>query len=248
MGLHRLYWIPSGAGARDGVYVRYRPEEMYAILSLESHRQESVIVGENLGIVPDRVNTALGEHGIAKMYVLAIELKADERRPYRPIGRRVVASFGTHDLPTFASFWQGDDLEERVRFGVLTPEREPVERAQREKAKAALVRYLRRGGLLGAEVDIAAIYRACLALLATSPAERVLVNLEDLWQESRPQNVPGTMSDKHPNWRRRARYALEEHDAAPGVEEALETLRRYRGGRREPRAVPARRVGVKAHG
>ncbi|MCC7059464.1 MAG: 4-alpha-glucanotransferase, partial [Burkholderiaceae bacterium] len=38
MGLMRLYWVPPGATAREGGYVRYPLGEMLAIVALESHR------------------------------------------------------------------------------------------------------------------------------------------------------------------------------------------------------------------
>jgi 4-alpha-glucanotransferase len=39
----------------------------------------------------------------------------------------------------------------------------------------------------------------------------LLVNLEDLWLETKAQNVPGTL-DEHPNWQHKARYRLERID------------------------------------
>jgi 4-alpha-glucanotransferase len=228
MGLHRLYWIPRGAGATEGTYVHYAADELYAVHSLESHRHEAAIAGENLGIVPAPVNDGLSKHGIAKMYVMMIELREDEQRPFRNIPREVVASFGTHDLPPFASFWHDLDIEERLKVGVLTPERAAIERKQRKAQRAALVAYLKRKRLLEDGSSVEQVYRGVLAALAGSKAERVLVNLEDTWLETLPQNIPGTLDDQHPNWRRRARYGLEELDGAPGVREALDAVRRLR--------------------
>ena len=70
MGLHRLFWVPKGCSPSEGAYVRYPAEELYAILSLESHRHSSALVGENLGTVPSAVNRAMGRHNIQRMYVL----------------------------------------------------------------------------------------------------------------------------------------------------------------------------------
>jgi len=223
MGLHRLYWVPAGATARDGVYVRYRPEELYAVLCLESQRHQAAIVGENLGIVPTAVDRALARHAVSGMYVMARSLQPDQAKPVRPIGRRVIASFGTHDMSPFAAFWQGSDLDNRVRLGVLDSRRAAREKEERAARKAALLAYLRRRGLIAGD-DLADVLRACLVLLAESPAERVLVNLEDLWLETRSQNVPAT-TDEHPNWRHKARYGLEELSERPEVEQALALVR-----------------------
>jgi 4-alpha-glucanotransferase len=139
-----------------------------------------------------------------------------------------VASVGTHDLPPFASFWQDEDIDERVRLGVFDAERAESERHNRAAQKAALVAYLRRQGLLDGEESLEPVLSACLALLARSEAEDVLVNLEDLWLETEPQNVPGTQDHQHPNWRRRARYSLEEIETLPAVRAILARVRTER--------------------
>jgi 4-alpha-glucanotransferase len=55
----------------------------------------------------------------------------------------------------------------------------------------------------------------------------VVVNLEDLWLEESPQNVPGTM-DERPNWRRKARCGLDEIRASPAITALLEEVDRHR--------------------
>src|SRR5678816_1995995 len=77
MGLHRLYWIPEGLSGDRGLYVRYPAEEMYAILSLESHRANAGIVGENLGVVPDEVNKSMAKHNVRRLYVAQYETAVD---------------------------------------------------------------------------------------------------------------------------------------------------------------------------
>lgn len=227
MGLHRLYWVPHGATARDGVYVRYRPEELYAVHCLESQRHRAAVIGENLGIVPPAVDRGLRRHAISGMYVMSRALTGDEDQPVGPIPPRAVASFGTHDMAPFAAFWQGSDLEDRVRLGVLDPDRAARETEERGARKAALLAYARRGGLV-ADDSPAEMLGAVLSLLAESRAERVLVNLEDLWLETRSQNVPATTTE-HANWRHRARYGLDALDGVPEVEEALRRVREARG-------------------
>ena len=73
----------------------------------------------------------------------------------------------------------------------------------------------------------ASVLRACLAHLADSPAALLMVGLEDLWLETRPQNVPGT-TDEVPNWRRTARYAFESFRAKPRVVSTLREIDRLR--------------------
>ena len=69
MGLYRLYCVPRGMAATDGVYIRYRADELYALVTLESHRHQCAVAGEDLGTVPPEVRPALARHGIARLYV-----------------------------------------------------------------------------------------------------------------------------------------------------------------------------------
>ena len=115
MGLHRLYWIPNELSGDKGVYVEYPAEELYAILSLESHRHQSGIVGENLGVVPPVVNRSMNRHNIAKIYVVQYEIFGDAKKPrLRRPPRNSVASLNTHDMPPFRSFYDGSDIDDRV--------------------------------------------------------------------------------------------------------------------------------------
>jgi 4-alpha-glucanotransferase len=230
MGLHRLYWVPTGLEAADGVYVRYNAEELYAILSLESHRHKSWIVGENLGTVPYYVNPTMDRHNIFRMYVLQYELSSDRPRPVRAVGPDSVASLNTHDMPTFKAYWEGLDVEDRKELGLLNEAGARRERKNREAIKEALIRYLLGKGLINAPVSTESTLRACLAHLSESQARVILVNLEDLWLETDPQNVPGTFKER-PNWKRKAAYNMEDFLELPEVIKTLQELnyRRKRG-------------------
>ena len=113
MGLHRLFWIPNGAEARDGAFVSTPAEEIYAILSVESHRHSAWLVGEDLGTVPPEVEGAMKRHGVRGMYVVQYEIRADRDRPLREVPESTIAGVNTHDMPPFASFWAGLDLDDR---------------------------------------------------------------------------------------------------------------------------------------
>lgn len=228
MALHRLFWVPTGLEAAHGVYVRYNAEELYAILSLESHRHKSWIVGENLGTVPHYVNPTMNRHNIRQMYVLQYELNSNRKKPVSTIGADVVASMNTHDMPTFSGYWEGLDVEDRMDLGLLSQKAARREKKQRESIKEALVEYLDERGLMAAgPVTAEGALRACLSHLLRSPARVVLVNLEDLWLETKPQNVPGTFRER-PNWRRKAAYSLEAFWELPQVRETFKELNRLR--------------------
>lgn len=230
MGLYRLYWVPHGLEARDGAYVRYPMDEMLAVLALESHRYGARIVGENLGTVPEAVDAALTRHGIDAMYVVQYEAKAGRRPPLRPAPAAAVSSVNTHDMPQFAAWWTGLEIDDRAALGLLTPGEAAEERTRRAVLRREIAAMLAERGLLPeATLDPLRVLAALLGMLAESPTSIVLVNLEDLWLETEPQNTPGTYLER-PNWRRRARYTFEEFTALPAVRNVLEEVARRRRG------------------
>jgi 4-alpha-glucanotransferase len=216
MGLHRLFWIPSGLSSTDGVYVRYPADEMYAIVVLEAARAGAMVVGEDLGIVPGYIRPAMARRGIHRTYVVPWELTGDPAMAMRPPPERSFASLNTHDMPPFAAYWPAEDPRKRD----------------------ALIRFLRRRGWLAGGKDRAApedreVMVACLGELAASDAREVIVNLEDLWLETRPQNVPGT-GHEQPNWRRPARYRFERFRRLPQVTGTLRRIEAIRKGSKHP--------------
>lgn len=230
MGLHRLYWIPAGFPATEGVYVRYPARELHAVLALASRRHRAEIVGEDLGTVPGAVREAMRRHGIRRMWVAGFEAHAEREGGLSPVPAGSVASPNTHDMPPWAAFWTGADIDLRVRVGHLDEEEAARERIGRARLRTAMAAGL--GGLRGEPEEAGAALRALLARLGAGPAARVLVALEDLWGETEPQNVPGTWRE-YPNWRRRMRHALEGLEGLEEVRGALAGLAGARAGREE---------------
>jgi 4-alpha-glucanotransferase len=230
MGMHRLFWVPDGMGPREGVYVTYPHEELYAVLSVESHRARTVIVGEDLGTVPKEVRRTMAKRGLLRSYALQYELRTETRTPLGRVPAASQASVNTHDMSPFAAMWDGLDIEDRVGLGLLDARGAREERKERGELRRSLVEYLRRRGLLGPrERSGHEVMAAALRYLARSPARTVVVNLEDLWDETRPQNVPGTETER-PNWVRKARHPFERFREMPRV---LGTLREVDALRRE---------------
>jgi 4-alpha-glucanotransferase len=223
MGLHRLFCIPKGMEARQGVYLRYPAEELYAILALESHRCKTIIVGEDLGTVPSYVRPAMRRHGLYRMYVLHYEL-AIKQKGLIPASHNSVTSLNTHDMPTFASFWQGLDIQEWENLGLLDEKGSRREKAARLGIIKILGAFLRqKGWLKKSNGDTLTAFKACLSFLAKSKARLALVNLEDLWLETQPQNIP-SIHKKYPNWRRKAKYRLEDFCQMPQVLDTLHII------------------------
>ena len=220
---HRLYWVPHGMEAKDGVYVRYHSEELYALFNIESHRHKTRLVGEDLGTVPPEVPESMARHNVGRMYVIQYGLTADPKAASPPVPEGAVASVNTHDMPPFEAYRRGEDLRLRQELGLLgdaDPEREAE---QRQAMIDALARFLAAAGYPVSEPNPNALLQSCLAFLANSPASVTLLNLEDLWRETEPQNTPSTGPER-PNWRMRAKYSLEQMLALPEVRETFRRM------------------------
>ncbi len=225
MGLHRLYWVPRGESATRGAYVRYPAEELYAILSLESHRHRTVVVGEDLGTVPAEVRSAMDRRGLRRMYVVPFELASDdEGSGLKPVPHGSVASLDTHDTLPFMALWKDEHFRQALRRSFDGEDDGPLK-----------------------------VMRRTLEWLGAGPAGLVVVNLENLWLEASPQNRPGT--DDPRNWRQKARLGLEEFTARTEVRTTLEALTRSRRRRARsteirsdpvPPPIPERRSTIVA--
>jgi 4-alpha-glucanotransferase len=213
MSLYRLFWVPSGLDAKRGVYVRYPEQELFAVLALESVRHQATVIGEDLGTVPSAVRRAMERHGVQRMHVVQFEASPDRDPPIAAPPESVVASLNTHDMPTFAGFWRGSEIDDQLDLGLIHAEEHRAALAERLRLRRKLSRLLGASG----EIDVALARQRLLERLAASEARFVLINLEDMWLEPRPQNVPGTSTER-PNWQRRASRSLTEiiEDAAIG--------------------------------
>ena len=236
MGLHRLYWIPSGFDGDQGAYVQYPADELYAIVCLEAQRHGTAIVGEDLGTVPKFVRSRMAERGFRRSYVAQFEFRADRDAPMKSPSKDSVASMNTHDTALFAAFWNGEDIESQVDLGLLDCEHAEHARKRRRELRKALLGHFRDRGMVDAGVESGdAVLRACMAELAASDAECVIVTLEDLWAEALPQNTPGTDRER-PNWTRRASVSLDRLLQHETVGDALDQVnRRRRGGTKHAR-------------
>ncbi len=228
MELHRLYWVPDGAGAKEGVYVRYPREELFAVLSVESHRTGCLVVGEDLGTVPDEVRDGIDGHGLLGMYVMQFQVPADGADPAVP-PHRSMASVNTHDTPTFAGYLHAVDVERNLEHGLIDEQQAGDGRATRAAIQANLVRVLTERGLVGPDPSEGDLLRGVLALLGDSDAAGLLVTPDDLWGETEAQNIPGTPLER-PNWVHRWPRPLEEVEADPALRAELDAVQAARLG------------------
>jgi 4-alpha-glucanotransferase len=232
MALFRQWWVPAGLGATDGGYVHYPLDDLMSVLALESVRHRCLVVGEDLGVVPDEMRRAMPEFAVYHYKVLLFE-KVDGGRFRRPehFERRAIATVTTHDLPTLRGWWEGHDLELRDRLDLFPGEE--VRRhvyEERTRDRVALLDALETTGLRprmagqGAEVSFTGdLARAVQLYLARSAAALVVLQIEDLIGMTDPVNVPGT-SDQHPNWQRKITASIEDVFEDEATAELLEDV------------------------
>ena len=217
MGLYRLYCIPQGASPAEGAYIYYPFEALLGVLCLEAHRHDGVLVGEDLGTVPDAVDDGLKTHNLNRMWVAQFEIEPDPETTFAAIEPATIASLNTHDMFPFAAFLTNADVGELQRLGLLD-----------DTGAATIIKD--RSGLFGRWQDLDDPLRFSLARMARSDARFVMVAVEDLWRETAPQNIPGT-TDQYPNWRKRMTVPVEQWAAHDDVRHALTLLNRGQDGK-----------------
>lgn len=223
MGLERQFWVPRGRTGLEGAYVAYPREELLAAVARESIDHRCLVIGEDLGTVPEGFRERMAKANALSTRVLYFECGPDGRfrRPEEyPYLAAVSAS--THDLPTVPGFFDGFDLKTRSAMGYYrTSSEEQAAHEQRAAAIAELVGTLRSEGLLPANSgrsSMPSVSEACQAIhgfLARSSSAVALVQLEDALGMVEQANVPGT-TEAYPNWRRKLRLPLEDLENCPG--------------------------------
>lgn len=211
LGLFRLWWIPQGEGARGGAYVTYDHEAMIAILTIEASRVNGLVVGEDLGTVPDYVRTVLSEHGLLGCMVewfARVDDSPNAGDPYAdPADYRkyALASVTTHDLPPTAGYLQFEHVKLREQLHLLTGPVEEFQASATAERQAMLDRLVESELItpeIAADVDdhIQEIVEAMHKMLLRSPSVLLQAALVDGVGETRSQNQPGTSSE-YCNWR-----------------------------------------------
>ncbi|WP_404379995.1 4-alpha-glucanotransferase [Caenispirillum salinarum] len=219
MALQHLYWIPPGVSAKQGTYVSYPMEDLLGILALESHRNCCMVIGEDLGTVPDGFRERMAQEDVLSYRLFYFErydgglFKRPEAYP-----DLAVATPTSHDLFTIVGHWRCWDIalrHDRNLVGPGTSREEEME--ARAKDRALLVAALKDQGLVREDFpedehvpgdDLRELILGVHRFLARAPSRLMLVNLDDLAMEESQVNVPGTV-DEYPNWQRRLTVSLE---------------------------------------
>ena len=215
MALCRLWWVLNGKTADFGAYVHYDAEVMFAILALESRRNRCVIIGEDLGTVPDQARYLLNRYQVFSYKVMYFSKGWNGFQLPEEYPEQAITVISTHDVAPLAGYWIGKDLDTMFKLGTL-PDAAAFQMTldEREHDKADLLDKLKYAGCLGADVQMPAkADETLLAALhkygALSRSKLYAVQLENLLGVIDNLNVPG-VTDGYPNWAQKMPVSLED--------------------------------------
>ena len=215
MALCRLWWVLNGKTADFGAYVHYDAEVMFAILALESRRNRCVIIGEDLGTVPDQARYLLNRYQVFSYKVMYFSKGWNGFQLPEEYPEQAITVISTHDVAPLAGYWIGKDLDTMFRLGTL-PDAAAFQTAldEREHDKADLLDKLKETGCLGTDVQMPAkADETLLAALhkygALSCSKLYAVQLENLLGVIDNLNVPG-VTEGYPNWAQKMPVSLED--------------------------------------
>ncbi|MFT5838698.1 MAG: 4-alpha-glucanotransferase [Flavobacteriales bacterium] len=219
MALLRLWWVAKGDDAKQGGYVYYPVEDLLAILALESHRHQSMVIGEDLGTVPDEIRSKLADNGVYSYRVFFFE-QAQDGGFFSPkhYPEQSMSTLTTHDMPTLAGYWHCDDLELGKELG-LYPAEEILSTLyiSRHENKQAILDTLHGhqsvNDEVGRDVNNVSMNQALnfgmQVHMAAGSSALLSLQLEDWLEMDKPVNIPGTFNE-YPNWRRKLTRNLQD--------------------------------------
>ncbi len=237
LGLMRQYWVAPGMKADEGVYITFPLEDILRIIALESRREECVVIGEDLGTVPDGFGEIMAAAGLLSYKVLFFE-RWDSGLFMRPdlYPAQSMVTVSTHDLPTLTGWWTGRDLEWRQELGLYPNEvMGQQERNSRIDDRDLLVSALKDLDVIdmaNAPIQAPAKMNTELSVavqkyMAQAPSHIQLIPLEDALEIVEQVNIPGTI-DQHPNWRQKlpvTQEAFFQQDSVNAIAEAMQQVR-----------------------
>jgi len=219
MALLRLWWVAKGDDAKEGGYVYYPVDDLLAILALESHRHQSLVIGEDLGTVPDEIRTKLAGNGVYSYRVFFFE-QADDGGFFSPAHypEQSMSTLTTHDMPTLTGYWHCDDLALGKKLGLYpTDEILSTLYTSRHENKQSILDTLHghhsvndEVGRNGHNVAMSKALNFGMQLhMAAGSSALLSLQLEDWLEMDKPVNIPGTFNE-YPNWRRKLSRNLQD--------------------------------------
>ncbi|WP_419571634.1 4-alpha-glucanotransferase [Rheinheimera sp.] len=233
MALLRLWWVPKGAeSAGEGAYIYYPIQDLLGILALESQRHQVVVIGEDLGTVPDGIREILAEYGMYSYRVFFFEQAEDGgyiSPAHYPV--QAMATLTTHDMPTLIGYWHCGDLELGKKVGLYRDDQLPALFASRHQDKQRILDSLHGHAMLRPDFPSSVdqvgmsteLSHSIQRHVAKGASQLLCLQLEDWMEMTQPVNIPGT-SDEYPNWRRKLTMTLEQLAGRDDITALLQQL------------------------
>jgi len=211
--LRRLFLVPIDGTPSDGAYVSYPQEDLIRILAESSTRHRCLVIGEDLGLLPDGLQDDLTAARILSYRIFSYERDDEGFRAAADYPDLALACISTHDHQTLAGWWCGADIALRAEHGIVSPDLTRQHEAVREKERQQLVQAIGNPGAGDQTGSPAASTLDDMTIrahrfVAGTPSMLVAVRLADLTDEKQPTNVPGT-SRSYPNWQPKLSVAIE---------------------------------------
>jgi 4-alpha-glucanotransferase len=178
---------------------------MLRVLAIESHAASAIVIGEDLGTVPEGFRPRMDAAAMLGMRVMPFEMEGDALIPPDRYAPHAAAMTGTHDLPTMAGWWQGRELDWNEKLGRGRPDHAANRRERAAQRSGWWRSFVAAGVAEGPEPapdDPARAVDAAIGFVGKTPCDVVILPMEDVLGLVEQPNLPGTI-DEHPNWRRR---------------------------------------------
>lgn len=233
LGFRRLFLVPAGGTPRDGIYLRLPAKALCNVLASESQSHRCLIIGEDLGAVPEGFTAFLAAHNILSCRLLIFARDGNRFLAPEEYPLKALVSIATHDLPPLLGYWCGSDLTARAAINVHRDEA-AAKHAMDERAadRAAMLSALTAAGF-SVQEQPADLLAAAHGFLARAPSHLFAVQMEDLALEQNQPNLPGS-NDLYPNWRRKMSRELDAIFADPRAASLFGIIRRERPRRASP--------------
>ena len=234
LGLLRQYWIAPGMNADEGIYISFPIDEILSVIALESQRNQCIVIGEDLGNVPDGFTDLINNAGLLSFKVMFFERWWESGLFKRPneFNKKSVVTVATHDTATLAGWWTGKDLEWREKLDIYpTKEAGEDDRNSRNGDRKMLIDALNDLNVIDMEnlpqqsppIMNTELTLAVQKYLAKAPSHIQLIPMEDALECVEQVNIPGTI-DEHPNWLQKLPVTLDEFWATDSVIQLVETM------------------------
>ena len=235
--LMRLFWVDKN---KNGAYINYNLKDMTAILCLESHKNKCLVIGEDLGNVPDGFPEFMLKHKILSNKILFRQKDKDgkflqiDKYPYLSL-----CQVSTHDQATSYGFWLNEDININNACHLFPKQSQYKNNLkERDNERKDIFHIMKKTSSFYNNKDS---FKNCLdgktvpfnleysfnIYGAKTESAIFQVKMADIYQQIEMENVPSTV-DEYPNWRIKYPILTEDIDTDKKMKNLFSVLKQYR--------------------